>query len=80
MYRKSAEVRRKAAIHKLLDNGHRYGVLLGETVIFSCRYDYRPKYNQSHETTTSLQIPVKTKWSTRARYEALRWGMSFCIQ
>lgn len=40
MYRKSTEVRRKAAIHKLLDNGHRYGVLLGETVIFSCRYDY----------------------------------------
>ncbi|ALL90031.1 hypothetical protein BJN40_14655 [Escherichia coli] len=27
---------------------------------------HRPKYDLAHETTTGIQIPVKTRWSTGA--------------
>lgn len=40
MYRQSAEVIRKAKIHKLMNNGHRFGVIMNGTVIYSCRHDY----------------------------------------
>lgn len=40
MYRQCAEITRKAKIHKLMNNGHRFGVMMNGAIIYSCRHEY----------------------------------------
>lgn len=56
MYRKSAEVKRREAIGKLLNNGKRFAVIVDEQIVFSCMY----RYEAARRFPNQVVIPLSS--------------------